>query len=381
MGEHELTHPGQSALNGQFPTARQIRAFMVEMVAPELGDTVYGPACGTAGFLIDEVGYVLARYSEEPDELPIHGEDRLERREQTLEEARKEIPILQIYRKGSGDKIPDWPRFEAWIHGTDVSRSMMWTSMMNLVLHRIRPGTVKCANVLSEMSGLSEDDRHGRYRVTLSKPPFAGQLPRESLREDMPTRSKKKSELLFLALMLRSLAPGGRCAVVVPEGVLFASAKAHMELREKLRREHELLAVVSLPAGVFKPYSGVKTSVLVFCRPTTEPAEDRTATGNVWFYDLRNDGYDADWIQAGGCPETPERNDLPGRLASWAEYKASDFRKAPGVEAGVVLVPGSDETRCWWASSGLIAENDYNHAASRYKPQVAGNCLTRTPRS
>ena len=192
-----VAHLGQSALNGQFRTPRQLRAFIVEMVAPELGDTVYDPACGTAGFLIDVVDYVLARYSEEPEELPIYGEDWLERREQTLEEARKENPNLRTYRKGTGEKIPDWPRFEASIHGTDVSRPMMRISMMNL------------------------------------------------------------------------------------------------------------------------------------------------------------------------------KNDIPGLLASWVEYKASDFRTAPGVEARTVLDPGSDEPRCWWAPSGLIGENDYNFAASRYKPQVA----------
>ena len=204
--EYLLTHLGQSALNGQFRTPRQVRAFMVEMVAPELGDTVCDPASGTAGFLIDVVDYVLARYSEEPEEVPIYGEDWLERRGQTLEEARKEIPSLQTYRKGAGEKIPDWRRLEASIHGTDVSRQMMRISMMNLVLHGIRRANLKRANVLSEMSGLTEDDLHRRYRVILSNPPFAGQVPRESIRRDLPTQSKK-SELLFLALMLRSLAP------------------------------------------------------------------------------------------------------------------------------------------------------------------------------
>ena len=162
--EYLLTHLGQSALNGQFRTPRQVRAFMVEMVAPELGDTVYDPASGTAGFLIDVVDYMLARYSEEPEEVPIYGEDWLERRGQTLEEARKEIPSLQIYRKGAGEKIPDWRRLEASIHGTDVSRQMMRISMMNLVLHGIRRANLKRANVLSEMSGLTEDDLHRRYR-------------------------------------------------------------------------------------------------------------------------------------------------------------------------------------------------------------------------
>ena len=343
---------------------------MVEMVAPELGDTVYDPASGTAGFLIDVVDYVLARYSEEPEEVPIYGEDWLERRGQTLEEARQEIPILQTYRKGPGEKIPDWRRLEASIHGTDVSRQMMRISMMNLVLHGIRRANLKRANVLSEMTGLTEDDLHRRYRVILSNPPFAGQVPRESIRRDLPTQSKK-SELLFLALMLRSLAPGGRCAVVVPEGALFGSTRAHKDLRERLLRECELLAVVSLPAGVFKPYAGVKTSVLVFRRPATEPAEGRAATEHVWFYEIRNDGYDPDKIQGGGRPETPEKNDIPGLMAAWGEYKASGYREPLGVEAGALLDAGSDEPRCWWASFDAVAENDYNLTASRYKPRVA----------
>ena len=250
--EYLLTHLGQSALNGQFRTPRQIRAFMVQMTDPDLGDTLYDPACGTAGFLIDAVDYILARYSEAADEVPIYGEEWLEKRGQSLEEAKAEIPNLQTYRKGTGERLPDWKRLEASIYGTDVSRQMMRIAMMNLVLHGIRGARVKRANVLSEMSGLTEDDVHRRYQVILSNPPFAGQIPKESVRSDLSTKSKK-SEILFLSLMMRSLAPGGRCAVVVPEGALFGSTKAHKELRERLLREFEIQAVVSLPAGVFKP--------------------------------------------------------------------------------------------------------------------------------
>ena len=368
--EYLLTHLGQSALNGQFRTPRQIRAFMVEMVDPDLGDTVYDPACGTAGFLIDVVDHILARYSGEPQEVPIYGEVWLEERGQTLDKAKEEIPNLQTYKKGPGEKIPDWGRLEASIYGTDVSRQMMRISMMNLVLHGIRNARLKLGNVLSEMSGLTEDDLNRRYQVILSNPPFAGQIPRESIRQDLPSKSKK-SELLFLALMLRSLAPGGRCAVVVPEGALFGSTGAHKDLREKLLREYELQAVVSLPAGVFKPYAGVKTSVLVFRRSATEPEEGEAATRQVWFYEIRNDGYDPDKIQGGGRPETPEQNDIPDLLTEWAEYKVSRFEKPPGAEAGTVLEPGSDEPHCWWATFKTVAENDYNLAASRYKPRVA----------
>ena len=368
--EYLLTHLGQSALNGQFRTPRQIRAFMVEMVNPDLGDTVYDPACGTAGFLIDVVDHVLARYSEEPQEVPIYGEDWLENRGQTLDQVRREIPKLQTYRKGAGEKIPDWGLFEASIYGTDVSRQMMRISMMNLVLHGIRRANLKRGNVLSEMSGLTDDDLNRRYRVILSNPPFAGQIPSESIRQDLPSKSRK-SELLFLGLMLRSLVPRGRCAVVVPEGALFGSTRAHKELRENLLRECELLAVVSLPAGVFKPYAGVKTSVLVFRRPVNEPEDGKAATKRVWFYEIGNDGYDPDKIQGGVRPETPEKNDIPDLLSAWNEYKASRFETPPGEEANALLEPGTDEPACWWSPIETIAENDYNLAASRYKPRVA----------
>lgn len=373
--EYLLTHLGQSALNGQFRTPRQIRAFMVEMVAPEFGDAVFDPACGTAGFLIDYVDYLLAKYSETPDEVPIYGEDWLEKRGQTLEEARKAIPNLQTYKKGSGERIPDWKRLEASIFGVDVSRSLMRIAMMNLVLHGIRHASLKRANSLSEIGGLTEDDVNRKYKVILSNPPFAGQLPKDSIRKDLPTTSKK-SELLFLAMMMKHLAPAGRCAVVVPEGLLFGSTGSHVELRRKLMEDFELLAVVSLPAGVFKPYAGVKTAVLVFRHPGDEK---KPSLEKVWFFEVKNDGYDPDKIQGGGRPETPEKNDIPRLLADWNTYKSSGFKNAPGVEASSLLDPGSEVPSSWWATLEIIAANDYNLAAGRYKPRVGENVSDEDP--
>jgi len=370
--EYLLTHLGQSALNGQFRTPRQIRTMMVEMVDPDLGDTIYDPACGTGGFLIDAVEHILAKYSSEPTEVPIYGEEWLEKRGQSIEEAKKEIPTLQTYRKGPGEKIPDWGILERSIYGVDVSRQMMRIAMMNLVLHGIRQANVKRANTLSDMGGLTEDDLSRRYKVILSNPPFAGVLPKESIRKDLPTNSKK-SELLFLGVMMEALAPGGQCAVVVPEGLLFGSTSAHKELRRKLIEDFDLLAVVSLPAGVFKPYAGVKTGVLVFRRPASGAKKDKKTKHKekVWFYDVRADGFDPDKISGGGRPETPERNDIPDLLNQWKVYKESKFTNPPGVEAGTLLPPGSDQPRCWWASVKSVAENDYNLAAGRYKPQIA----------
>jgi len=369
--EYLLTHLGQSALNGQFRTPRQIRTMMVEMLDPDLGDTIYDPACGTGGFLIDAVEYILAKYSSEPQEVPIYGEEWLEKRGQSIEEAKKEIPTLQTYCKGPGEKIPDWGILERSIYGIDVSRQMMRIAMMNLVLHGIRQANVKRANTLSDMGGLTEDDLTRRYKVILSNPPFAGVLPKESIRKDLPTNSKK-SELLFLGVMMEALAPGGQCAVVVPEGLLFGSTSAHVELRRKLVEDFDLLAVVSLPAGVFKPYAGVKTGVLVFRRPSSIiDRKSKIENAKVWFYEVRADGFDPDKISGGGRPETPERNDIPDLLSEWKAYKESKFLNPPGVEGGTLLQPGSEEPRCWWATIKSVAENDYNLAAGRYKPQIA----------
>jgi type I restriction enzyme M protein len=373
--EYLLTHLGQSSLNGQFRTPKQIRSFMVEMVDPDFGDSVFDPACGTGGFLIDVVDSLLAKYSESPIEVPIYGEDWLDRRGQSLPEARKAIPTLQTYRKGAGERLPDWDTLEASIYGVDVSRQLMRIAMMNLVLHGIRHANLKRANSLSELGGLTENDLNRRYKVILSNPPFAGQLPKESIRQDLPTDSKK-SELLFLGLMMKHLSPGGRCAVVLPEGVLFVSNKAHVELRRKLVEDFELRAVISLPAGVFKPYAGVKTAVLLFHRPLEGM---KRSTEKVWFYEIKNDGFDPDKIQGGGRPETPEKNDIPALLAEWKKYKGSGFRKVPGIEAGTVLEAGSKAPCSWWARQSLLADNEFNLAAARYKPRVADAVVEEDP--
>jgi type I restriction enzyme M protein len=242
------------------------------------------------------------------------------------------------------------------------------------VLHGIRNAHVKRANALSELGGLSDDDLNRKYKVVLSNPPFAGMLPTDSIRKDLPTQSKK-SELLFLGLAMEALAPGGRCAIIVPEGALFGSTSAHIELRRKLVEDYELQAVISLPAGVFKPYAGVKTGILIFRKPmeAAKPDKRKAEKKNdrkVWFYQINNDGYDPDKITGGGRPETPEQNELPEMLRQWKTYKDFGFKKPPGTEAGAVLPPGTEEAKCWWAKVSTIAENDFNLGAGRYKPQV-----------
>jgi type I restriction enzyme M protein len=357
----------EGSLLGQFRTPRQIRKMMLALTDPDLGDSVFDPACGTGGFLIDAVEHILAKYSESPVEVPIYGEEWLEKRGQALAQAKKEIPNLQTYRKGPGEKLPDWRLMEHSIFGVDVSREMMRVAVMNLVLHGIRNAQVKRANALSETGGLTDEDMARKYKVILSNPPFAGALPDASIRQDLPVNSRR-SEILFLGLMMQALAPGGRAAVVVPEGLLFGGSSAHVELRRKLVTDFEVLAVISLPAGVFKPYAGVKTAVVVFRRPVTATASKKL--DKVWFYEVRNDGFDPDKVIGGGRVETPAENDLPDLLVRWQAYKKSGFRQPPGPEAGALLETGIKEPRCWWAEITRIADDGHSLAANRYRPQT-----------
>lgn len=406
--EYMLTYLNtmEGALLGQFRTPRQIRKMMVELVDPDFRDTMFDPACGTGGFMIDFLEYIMAKYSGKTIEVPIYGEEWLlkqyfnklnsenqlkfkedefsfddepQLREKFLAELKKEIPNLMTYKKGNGDLIPDWGVLEASIYGVDVSRQIMRIATMNMVLHGIMKANVKRGNTLSEMGGLTEEDLYRQYKVILSNPPFAGVLPKESIRENLP-KNTKKSELLFLAVMLDSLVEGGICSVVVPEGLLFGSTNAHLELRVKLVEQFQLLSVISLPAGVFKPYAGVKTSILVFKKPYKEGLfKDKPATEKVWFYEIKNDGYDPDKIAGGGRPGTPDKNDIPDLIAQWNLYKKSGFKNPPGVEALSILEHGSDEPKCWWASVDRIAENDYNLSAGRYKPQITQKVSDENP--
>lgn len=372
----------EGALLGQFRTPRQIRKLMVEVTDPDLGDTIHDPACGTGGFIIDAIEHILAKYSSAPTEVPIYGEAWLESQGgKSLIDLKATNPALQTYRKGPGDLLPDWGQLEASLFGNDVSREMVRIARMNLVLHGFPRARLKRANTLSDLGGLTEDDLTRRYRVILSNPPFAGMLPRDSIRSDLPTNSKK-SELLFLAVMMQSLAPGGRCAVVIPEGLLFGSTAAHTELRKKLCTDFEVQCVVSLSAGVFKPYAGVKTSILIFRRPlatgdATPPS--RSSDRQVWFYDLACDGYDADKISGGGRPQTPEKNDIPAFLTAWATFKRDGYRTPPGVAAGTLLPADMPEPKSWHATLEQIEAADWALSANRYKPQTVSSTSDEDP--
>ena len=368
---------------GQFRTPRQLRQFMVQLVDPDIGDTIYDPACGTAGFLVEALDHILAKYSSETRLVPIYGEgweSEGGRAYKSVEAAKKEIPNLQTYPRGVGDRLAkdDWRKLESAIYGHDVSGQMVRVSLMNLVLHGVPRARIRRANALSETGGLTEDDRNRRYKVILANPPFAGLLPKDSIRSDLPTNSKK-SELLFLAIMMDALAPGGRCAVVVPEGLLFGSTEGHVDLRKKLVEEFHLQAVISLPAGVFKPYAGVKTSVLVFSKPNNQELLTNNARSVVWFYEIKNDGYDPDKVSGGGRVETPNENGIPGLLDAWAIYKAGGFQNPPGPEANTLLEAGATEPACWWAAMERIADTGYSLSAATYKPSMPSRSNEEDP--
>ena len=368
---------------GQFRTPRQLRQFMVQLVDPDIGDTIYDPACGTAGFLVEALDHILAKYSSETRLVPIYGEgweSEGGRAYKSVEAAKKEIPNLQTYPRGVGDRLAkdDWKRLESAIYGHDVSGQMVRVSLMNLVLHGVPRARIRRANALSETGGLTEDDRNRRYKVILANPPFAGLLPKDSIRSDLPTNSKK-SELLFLAIMMDALAPGGRCAVVVPEGLLFGSTEAHVDLRKKLVEEFHLQAVISLPAGVFKPYAGVKTSVLVFSKPNNQELLTNNSRSVVWFYEIKNDGYDPDKVSGGGRVETPNENGIPGLLDEWAIYKAGGFQNPPGPEANTLLEASATEPACWWAAIERIADTGYSLSAATYKPSMPSRSNEEDP--
>ena len=362
--EYLLTHIGRLYSNGQFRTPPHIRAMMVEMVDPDLGDTVYDPACGTGGLLVDALEYILARYSARPKEIPIYGEQWIEKRGQSIKQAKKDIPTLQTYRRGLGEKIADKEVLEKCLHGIDVSRQMTRIAKMNLMLHGIRRPEVNRADILSEMVELTRTDPVGGYDVILCNPPFPSVFPKDLVGRSVFAKSRK-NELLFLRTAMKLLAVGGRFAIIVPD-VLLSGYPAHRELRRKLVEKYGLLAVVSLPTGALVSHPGTKTSVLVFCKPTGDLKKDK-----VWFYDVRFTGFVFSETSRDDCAEIPDKNDIPDLLMQWRGYKKSGYENPPGVESGILLDPGSEEPRCWWVAVEAIAENDYDLSAMWYKPQIA----------
>ena len=304
--EYMLGKIATAGQNGQFRTPRHIIKLMVDMTAPAPRDVICDPACGTAGFLIAASEHLVEH----------HGD--------------------AIYRdEGARRRFNDHT-----FHGYDFDSTMLRIGSMNMLLHGVENPDIRYRDSLAK----ADDDDAEKYSLVLANPPFAGSLDCESTAKDLQQVVKtKKTELLFLALFLRLLQTGGRAAVIVPDGVLFGSSKAHKALRKILVEEQKLDAVISMPSGVFKPYAGVSTAILLFTKTNSG------GTDGVWFYDMQADGFSLDDKRT---PE-PEKSDLADILTRWQAREAEEDRERTDQS---FLVPKTE-----------IAENDYDLSINRYK--------------
>ncbi|MEN8261125.1 MAG: class I SAM-dependent DNA methyltransferase, partial [Pseudomonadota bacterium] len=302
--EYMLSKIATAGQNGQFRTPRHIIKMMVELVAPAPMDIIADPACGTCGFLVAAGEY--------------------------LREHHPEIFHDVAFRKHFN---------EGMFHGMDFDSSMLRIGAMNMALHGIDDPDIRGVDSLSQEGASIRD----RYTIVLANPPFKGSLDHEAVAKDLlQLTTTKKTELLFLALFLKQLKAGGRGACIVPDGVLFGSSKAHRQIREHLVDDHKLDGVISMPSGVFKPYAGVSTAILIFTRT------DSGGTDQVWCYDMNADGYSLDDKR-----EKIEANDIPDIVAKWKN-------KNPATD--------TDRTaKAFFVPKGEIVENKYDLSINRYK--------------
>lgn len=334
--EYMLGKIATAGQNGQFRTPRHIIQLMVEMTAPTPRDVIVDPACGTAGFLV-AAGEHLRR---------------------THPEILRDDALRAHFHHGL-------------FHGFDFDATMLRIGSMNMLLHGVENPDIRYRDSLAQDH--AEDAE--RYTLVLANPPFAGALDAETVAKDLTRIVKtRKTELLFLALVLRLLKPGGRAAVIVPDGVLFGSSKAHKELRRMLVEEQKLDGVVSLPSGAFRPYAGVSTAILLFTRT------DSGGTDGVWFYDLQADGFSLDDKRTPLLPESKHgavpgealteadhaKNNLPDALARWRQRGGTEHDRLPTAQSFIV---SRDEIR--------IAGFDLS--LNRYKETTRSSDVHRTP--
>ncbi|MDO4898454.1 MAG: class I SAM-dependent DNA methyltransferase [Rothia sp. (in: high G+C Gram-positive bacteria)] len=316
--EYLLSKIASAGVNGQFRTPRHIIELMVQMMDPTGSDVICDPACGTAGFLVASAEYLV-----------------------------KQKP--QIF----ADPVVQAHFNEGMFHGFDFDSTMLRIASMNMLLHGIGRPVIEYRDSLSE--GAAGDAE--KYSLILANPPFAGSLDYDQTSQELlRTVKTKKTELLFLALFLKLLKPGGRAAVIVPDGVLFGSSKAHKDLRRALVEEQKLDAVVKLPSGVFKPYAGVSTAILFFTKT------DSGGTDEVWFYDVQADGFSLDDKR-----NPVEANDLPDVLGRWAQREGAERERARTEKS--FTVPKAE-----------IVEQDYDLSLNRYKEIVFEEEVHRSPK-
>ena len=302
--EFLLSKIATAGVNGQFRTPQHIIKMMVELMAPGPDEVICDPACGTSGFLVAAGEYLKERH-------------------------RDEI----FFNRQKKDHY-----MNAMFHGYDMDRTMLRIGAMNMMTHGVDSPTIQYRDSLSDQN----PDRE-RYSLILANPPFKGSLDADIVSADLLKLCKtKKTELLFLALFLKMLRVGGRCACIVPDGVLFGSSKAHKDIRRELVDNHRLEAVISMPSGVFKPYAGVSTGVLVFTKT------GHGGTDKVWFYDMRSDGFSLDDKRAPVAD-----NDIPDIVARFHDLAAEEGRARTEQS---FLVPREE-----------IVENGYDLSINKYK--------------
>ena len=300
--EYMLGKLATAGQNGQFRTPKHIRELMVQLLQPTPDDLIVDPACGTAGFLVSSAEYIRKKY------------------EDSMTDAQ-------------------WENFDGpGFTGFDTDPTMLRISAMNLMLHSIKNPEIDYKDSVSKQNEIKE-----KYTMCLANPPFKGTVDAESINDNLKAvTNTKKTELLFLALFLRMLKKGGQCACIVPDGVLFGSSKAHQAIRKELVDNHQLRAVISMPSGVFKPYAGVSTAILVFTKTGAGGTED------VWFYDMQADGFSLDDKRS-----EIEANDIPDILQRFHNLDAEKERKRTEQS---FFVPKQE-----------IADNGYDLSINKYK--------------
>ncbi|RYG14266.1 MAG: SAM-dependent DNA methyltransferase [Chitinophagaceae bacterium] len=307
--EYLLAHIATAGKNGQFRTPRHIIKLMVDIMQPTPEDVICDPSMGSAGFLVAAGEY--------------------------LREHHKEIMLDSNLKKHFNNRA---------FNGIEFDATMIRIGAMNLLLHGIENANLIDKDALSESNAAERN----KYTLILANPPFKGSLDRDSVAKDLlGTVDTKKTELLFLGLMLKMLEVGGRCAVIVPDGVLFGSSNAHKAIREQIIDKQKLEAVISMPSGVFKPYAGVSTAILVFTKTNSG------GTDHVWFYDMLADGFSLDDKRNPLDAAKHETNNLPDILQRYRNRK-DELKRARTDQS--FMVPLAE-----------IQGNNYDLSINRYK--------------
>ncbi|MFN8576366.1 MAG: class I SAM-dependent DNA methyltransferase [Candidatus Sericytochromatia bacterium] len=330
--EYLLSKLTTAGVNGQFRTPRHIIKMIVELVKPEPKDIICDPACGTAGFLVSVGEYLQDKF--------------------------QELQTNSELREHYNNKM---------FHGFDFDTTMLRIGTMNMILHGVENPNILYRDSLSEINAEHEED----YTLILANPPFKGSLDDKTVAKNLTKIvNTKKTELLFLALIIRMLKTGGRCAVIVPDGVLFGSSNAHIAIRKEIVENHKLEAIISLPSGVFKPYAGVSTGVLIFTKTGTG------GTDKVWFYDMLAEGFSLDdkrsplgeKIQEDPpiYKTTHEQNNISDVINRWNNLKEEESR--------------ARTEQSFLVSKDDIVNNKYDLSINRYKEVVHEETSFEAPR-